>query len=105
MSLLNKNKNIYLISHENYINQIYEKNKIENNIFEVRNQETANYKINNQLFEINSVYLKDNQEIYDETIDPPTRKRKRNKKSNETPEEYKELLETVKIRFLIQFLN
>lgn len=103
MSILNQNKNIYLISHENYINKIYEKEKTNERIFEVRNQETANYKINKQLFEINSVYLKDNQEVYDESDPPPSRKRKRNKKSNETPEEYKELLETV--RLLIETVN
>lgn len=92
MSILNKINNIYLISHENYINRIYQKNK---NDIEVKNhQETVNFKINKQLFEINSVYLKDNQEFYEET-DPPTKKRKRNKKSNETPEEYKLLQETV----------
>lgn len=105
MSILNKFKNFYLISHENYINTIYEKNKNNKNIFEVINQETANFKINKQLFEINSVYLKDNQEIYDE-IDLPTRKRKRNKKSNETPEEYKDLFETVRTQtFISEYLN
>lgn len=98
MSILNKINNIYLISHENYINRIYEKNKSDKNYFEVINhEETANFKINKQLFEINAVYLKDNQEFYHDT-DPLTRKRKRNKKSNETPEEYKSLMETVGIK-------
>lgn len=92
MSILKKVNNIYVISHENYINKIYEKNNFE----VMEHQETDNFKINKQLFEINSVYLKDNQEVCEET-DPPSRKRKRKMKSNETPEEYKELLETVGI--------
>lgn len=97
MSILNKVNNIYLISHENYINRIYEKNISDKNNIEVINQqENINFKINKQLFEINSVYLKDNQDYYHETeSEPLTKKRKRNKKSNETPEQYKSFLETV----------